>query len=458
MIQKIKMFKESGLFMLTVMLLCSLFGVVDAGAITADVIAGTEGGALAPGGINTAQFSRENSDNLLLNDIEKKVVKVNAGASVMTQLAFYATKRSATSMIQEHYLTDVLPDNTTLKTAYTAPASGNGVEVATIDTNNNDIFSTKETIIFPGVKGYNENGTEQTEQYFMAYILKKTDEGKLSIKAVNGKKIGNTDNSIPSLAADAKILRCGRAHNEIDMRTAPYAVVPTKKVQYLQSFRCQIEESTLQKIANKEVEWEFSDLEEAAVIDMKRGMSKNFLLGIKRKIYDENRHEVFFTGGVYWQAKRKFIYGNNPEGKFTFEELVHLSRTAFTGGNGSKRKYFLVGSDLLSELSLMEYANVQRPANSTHVRYGITFDVMVTKFGTLYVVHDETFDDAGMSDKGLIFDNSLLRKYSIYNMKTDDLDLRKSGEKDVDARTISEVSALLLQNPEAHVQVEKFVA
>jgi hypothetical protein len=251
--QKIKLFKESGLFILIIMLLCSLFGVVDAGAMTADVVASAEGGVIATDTTNTAQFARENSDDLLLNDIEKKVVKVNAGAAPMTQFAFYATKRSATSMIQEHYLTDVLPDSTTLKTAYTEPSGGApvGVETTTIDTNNNDIFSAKETIIFPSVKGYDENGTTQTEQFFMAYILKKTDEGKLVIKAVNGKAIGGVANSIPTLAAGTKMLRCGRAHNEIDMRTPAYAVVPTKKNQYLQIFRCQIEESTLEKIANK---------------------------------------------------------------------------------------------------------------------------------------------------------------------------------------------------------------
>jgi hypothetical protein len=454
--QKINLFKESGLFMLIIMLLCSMFGVVDAGAMTADAISLPNGGIANPGGTNSDQFTRENSEDLNLNDVQRKVVRINAGASPITQFSFYAINEQATSRIQELYLTDILPDNTTLKTEYAAPRAGNGSETVTIDTNNNDIFSAKETIIFPEVYGYDDTGTTLTEQFFVGYILKKTDEGKLVIKAVNGQKIGTTVKSVPSLPADTPLLRAGRAHNETDMRTDPYALVPTKETQHLQTFRCQVEQSTLDKIANKEADWDFSDMELAGIDDMKRGMSKSYLLGKKDKIYDENKREVYLTGGIFWQAGKKFVYRGDGAGEaFTYEELIRLSEMAFTGGNGSRKKYFLVGSGLMTNLSLIKYANVFQMANSTHVRYGITFKEIVTNFGSLYVVHDETFDHACRRDSGLIFDPSLLRKHSIFSMKTADLDLRLSGEKDVDARIIADISGLWLQNRLAHVAVEK---
>jgi hypothetical protein len=416
---------------------------------------GEGGGVIGPGTTATAQFSRENSDDLLLNDIEKKVVKIRPMTSPVTQLAMYAVKRKATSQIQQYYLTDVLPVNATLSAGYTEPSNGAGAETVVIQTSNGGIFSAKETVIFPEVKGYNEAGTVQEEQFFMAYILKKQDDGKLVIKAANGKAIGGTSNSVPTLPANTPILRCGRAHNEIDMRTSPYAVVSTKSTQYLQIFRCLIEESTLEKIAKKEVEWEFSDLEEEAVFDMKRGMSKSFLLGKKSLIQDLDNRDVYTTGGIWWQAKKDFVYGANADGRFTFEELVKLSETTFTKGAGNKKKYFLVGSGLMTQLSLIKYADNQKPADKTYVRYGITFKEISTNFGTLYVVHDETFDEMGLYESGLIFDPTLLRKYSIYDLKVQDLDLRASGEKDVDARTVSEISGLVLQNPEAHIRVTK---
>jgi hypothetical protein len=456
--EKFKLFKDSGLFTLIILLLCSVFGVADAGAMTAEVITLPEGGVASVNDINTDQFARENSEDLNLPDVQRKVVRINAGANPLVQFAFFANKESATSRVQELYLVDILPDNTTLKTAYTEPDSGNGVETVTIDTNNNDIFSAKETLIFTSVRGYDESGAAQTEQYFVGYILRRTDEGKLVIKAVNGKAIGGTGNSVPTLPANTVILRAGRAHNEIDMRTEPFALVPTKETQYLQSFRCQVEQSTLDKIANKEADWKFSDVEMSAVDDMKRGMSKSFLFGVKKKIYDETRREVYLTEGVYWQAGKEFLYGANAEGKFTYEELIYLSEMAFTGGNGIKKKYFLVGSGLMTQLSLIKYVDTYKLASSTHTRYGITFKEIETNFGKLFVVLDETFNYMGLRDSGFIFDPTLLRKHSIKEMSAFDFDLRKSGERDVDARTISEISGLWLQNRLAHVRVNKFTA
>ncbi|MDR0768710.1 MAG: hypothetical protein LBE71_02220 [Dysgonamonadaceae bacterium] len=453
----VEFLKEHGLVMLAITLLCSLFGICDAGAMTADVVSMGEGGVGATNQISTSQFTNEASEDLNLPDVQRKVVKINAGASPLTQFSFYALKEKATSMVQELYLVDILPDSTTLKAAYVEPNT-NGVETVTLDTNNNGIFSAKETIIFPLVKGYNETGEVQTEHFFMGYILKKTDEGKLIVKAVNGKKIGATNDSVPSLEANTKILRCGRAHNEIDMGTEPYALVPTKETQYLQKFRCQVEESTLEKIAKKEADWKFSDKERAAVDDMKRGMSKSYLLGVKNKIYDEKRLEVYTTEGVYWQAGKEFLYGANAERVFTYEELIRLTEMAFTGGNGNKNKYFLVGSGLMTNLSLIKDAQNFKLAKSTHVKYGITFKEIETNFGNLYVVHDETFDRMDMRENGFIFDPSLLRKHSIVDMAVKDFDLRESAQRDVDARSITDISCLWLQNRLAHIRVAKYNA
>ncbi len=67
-------------------------------------------------------------------------------------------------------------------------------------------------------------------------------------------------------------------------------------------------------------------------------------------------------------------------------------------------------------------------------------------------------DELGFSKKGLIFDANYLRKVSVYELQAKDLDLRGAGQKDVDARTISEISGLVLQNPDAHVRVEPISA
>lgn len=445
-------FKDRSFAMLLVMVICSLLGVVDAGVMGAETVAGATGGVVETGVENTTQFSRENSEDLLLNDIERRVVKIRPMGNPLEQLARYATKRQSKSQIHQYYSTDTLPVSAKVKTKYDAPSTGNGDTQVNLDTTNNGIFSKFETVIVPSVKGYNEAGV-QTEEFLVLYILDKTEDGKLVVTPVNGKTIGSETNCVPSLAADTVLIRAGRAHNEIDMQTTTYACVPTKKTQYLQIFRAQIEESTLQKISDKEADWTFSDLEEEAIFDMKRGMNKSFWLGSRRIIYDKANKEVYLTQGIWWQAGKTFAYGTSTSDlQFTESMLVDMTKKAFTGNAGNKIKIFVMGSDLMANLSKIKRERVLNNDNIV-TKYGIKFKEISTNFGTLWCIHDESLDEMGFSDKGLIFDANYLRKISVYDLKTRDLDLRKAGSKDVDARTISEISGIVLQNPDAHVRI-----
>ena len=60
----------------------------------------------------------------------------------------------------------------------------------------------------------------------------------------------------------------------------------------------QVEESTMQKLANKEVDWTMNDQEEAAVYDMRLGMEKSFLFGVKARVWDNNKKENVMLTGV----------------------------------------------------------------------------------------------------------------------------------------------------------------
>lgn len=448
------LFKNGSFVMMLIMILCSFLGVVDAGAIGAEAVAGPTGGVVETSQVVTTQFTHENSEDLLLNDIERRVVKIRPMGNPLEQLSRYATRRKSNSQKHQYYSTDTLPVSAKVKTKFD---ESTGLAQATIDTTNNGIFSKYETIIVPSVNGYTEAGVK-SEEFLVLYILDKAEDGKLIVEAVNGKKIGDNENSIPSLPADTILIRAGRAHNEIDMQTTTYACVPTKKTQYLQIFRAQIEESTLQKISDKEADWTFSDLEEEAIFDMKRGMNKSFWLGARKIIYDKSNKEVYLTGGIWWQAGKTFAYGTSSSDlQFTESMLVDLMKKAFTGNAGNKTKIFIMGSDLMANLSKIKRDRIVND-DKVVTKYGVKFKEIETNFGTLWCVHDESLDEMGFADKGLIFDANYLRKISVYELKTKDLDLRKAGTKDVDARTISEISGLVLQNPDAHVKVVPIAA
>lgn len=449
-----KLFKDGSLIMLLIMIFCSILGVVDASALGAEAAVSEVGGMVEVGKEVTTQFSRENSEDLLLNDIERRVVKIRPMGNPLEQLSRYSTRRNSKSQIHQYYSTDTLPVSAKIKTKF---EKSTGFTQATIDTTNNAIFSKYETVIVPDVHGFTELGAA-SEEFLVLYILDKAEDGKLIVTPVNGEKIGDNMNCVPTLEANAVLIRAGRAHNEIDMQTTTYASVPTKRTQYLQIFRAQIEESTLQKISDKEADWTFSDLEEEAIFDMKRGMNKSFWLGSRRIIYDKANKEVYLTQGIWWQAGKAFTYGTSSSDlQFTDEMMVDLTKKAFTGNAGSGVKIFLMGSDLMANISKIKRERVLND-NKTVTKYGITFEEIKTNFGRLWCVHDESLDEMGFSDKGLIFDANYMRKISVYELKTRDLDLRKSGSKDVDARTVSEISGIILQNPNAHVKVVPITA
>ena len=73
----------------------------------------------------------------------------------------------------------------------------------------------------------------------------------------------------------------------------------------------------------KEVEWEFSDEEEAAIYDMRLGMEKTFMFGVKRSIYDSRKKEtVMLTGGIWWQAGKQYEF--DPNAELTPVSYTHL--------------------------------------------------------------------------------------------------------------------------------------
>ena len=241
----------------------------------------------------------------------------------------------------------------------------------------------------------------------------------------------------------------GRAATELDVQTAQFEALPVKSQNFCQIFKMQIEQSTLQKIANKEVGWTFTD-QEAAVYDMRQGMEKNFLFGVKGRVYDnEKKEEVLLTGGIWRQAGGEFKY---VSGALNDDVLVSMMRQAFTGNAGSRRKVLIAGSGLIEQLNRLETTKVVM-ASENVVKWGIDFSEIRSKFGTVYVMLSEIFDECGMEDNGLIIDPEYLQKYSHIPFTTEQLNLKSAGVRNTDALVLTEASCMVLRYPKAHVRI-----
>ena len=387
-----------------------------------------------------------NAPGLLRNSIDERIVKIRPMSTPLDQLSRCAESRQAGSMTVEYYSVDTKPTETTLRTAYEGgPGTTISDDIAlhTLKTDNDSIFEVSDTILVPSV-------TTTGGQPLVLYCMEASKGEGIKVAPVNFLVSDDSDGELPAIAKGAALVRMGRAASELDVQTGQFSALPKKAKNNCQIFKMQVEQSTLAKIADKEVGWNFSDQEEAAIIDMRLGMEKSFLFGAAAKIYDtERKEDLYFTGGIWNQTSNKFEVNIST---MTESKLIDLCSKAFTGNNGSKRKILLAGTGLLEALSKLETTKVVR-GTETRVKWGIEFKELVSNFGTLYVLHSEIFDQCGHRNDGFIVDPNYMTKYVHVPFRAEQLDLRSSGQRNTDAVVLTEASCLVLRYPNAHLKV-----
>ncbi|MGM9804390.1 MAG: hypothetical protein ACI308_09470 [Muribaculaceae bacterium] len=416
------------------------------------LVATGEGGEMVTGGPVTTDLVHQSANDYLLNEIDRQITKIRPMATPIDQLSRLAGAKRSGSMVVDYYNVDTKPTKCTLKTGIQISEDTDFNESHAhryINTSNNAIFDVSDTILVKGTKGYKPDGS-QSSQDLVLYVLGKSDTQGLLVTAVNGITSGDITGIVPSITAGAELVRMGRAATELDVQTPQFEALPQRASQNCQIFKAQVEQSVLHRMANKEADWTLNDQGEAAIYDMRLGMEKSFLFGVKQIIYDpQKRENVYLTGGIWHQAGKEFAYNANS---LTEETLVDMMREAFTGNAGSKRKVLIGGSALIGRLNKLTYSKVVN-AGENVVKWGIDFSEMRSKFGTLYVLLSEVFDECGMQDCGMIIDPEYLQKYSHLPFGTEALNLKASGQRNTDAIVLTEASCLVLRYPKAHMRI-----
>lgn len=410
------------------------------------IIAGTAGGKHVADGPLTTSLTEEASPGLLRNEIDDRIVKIRPMSTPIDQISRWGGSRACGSMVVDYYSVDTKPTVSTVSVAYEGdgPSGDSPVELQVADP---QIFEPSETILVPEVKGTDSEGNPTGS--LVLYVVQRTASGTLFVLPVNCTD-RNGKRDMPDLAKGTKLIRMGRAAAELDVQTAQFEALPKKAQNYCQIFKAQVEQSTFQKITNKEVGWDFSDQEEVAIIDMRLGMEKNFLFGVKARLYDtEKRNEVLLTGGIWDQTDRQVTY---TKGSISNEKLVELTREAFTQNAGSPRKLLIGGTMLIDAINRMDITRIATSSDRV-TKWGIDFTEIGTKFGTLYVLASEVFDECGHAHDGMIIDPEYITKYCHVPFRTEKLDLRRSGVRNTDAIVITEASCLVLRYPQAHLRV-----
>ncbi len=403
--------------------------------------------------INGAPLTTENartaSPSLLRNEVDKRIVRLRPMATPIDQISRWAGTRAASSMIVDYYSVDTKASSTTTKNDYEESQDYSAqYQQGIIMTNDDTLFEASETILLPKIKRTKNGGP------LVLYVLGRSADGHgIRVMALNGVESddGQCKSIIPTISGGTQLIRMGRAAGELDVQTAQFEALPRKSQNYCQIFKAQVEQSTLMRMANKEVGWTFSDQEEVAIYDMRLGMEKSFLFGHQLRFTDPDKHtEIFTTGGIWHQAGNEEVYltGNGLD----MSNWIGIMRKAFTGNGGSSRKILIGGSGLIERINKMDAQRIMS-ASDVVTKWGLDFHEIHSKFGSLYVIMSEVFDNCGHPDDGLIIDPEYLTKYSHVPFSSTRLDLRTSGQRNTEAVVLTEASCLVLRYPTAHTRI-----
>lgn len=358
------------------------------------------------------------------------------------------------SMVVKYYSVSTRPIKTTL-TSEVAAMTGSSVVLQVADAK---LFSETDTIRVHNVKGYKEDGATRDEKDLMLYVVGKTDEGYPTVIAVNGladDENGNT--KTPTLPSGTVLIRMGRAASEIDVETGNFYNLPKPSEQFCQKFMMQVEQSTFDKMWDKEVDWNFSDMEEDGIYDMRLGMENSFLFGIKGKSKDPRKSgaDVYFTGGIYWMAGKKMGLGTITDGVATItdDEMVDFLKDLFTGNDsGNSQKIGFAGSDALATLAKMKSERFK--VVKEFEKWGLKFTSFDSNFGKFLVMHHELLDMNGKSDEIFVIDPEYLRKKHFMTWQRNEYDMAKLAKRDTRAVVMKEASCCYLVYPNAHAIVK----
>jgi hypothetical protein len=221
----------------------------------------------------------------------------------------------------------------------------------------------------------------------------------------------------------------------------------------------QVEQSFMDRIAGKEVDWNFTDIEEDSIQDMRLAQENSYLFGDKAVINHPSKEggSVWFTKGIWWMAGKDVEIGHYDTEKqcavISDEDLVNISKDLFVGtGTGNKRKVIFAGSDALAAFSKIESEKF-RLKESVEV-WKLKFKSWETDFGEILVMHHELFDMNGMSDCAFALDPDYLAKMTHVSWSRNILDLKQAGVRNTQAVVLQEVACLYLRYAPAHARMK----
>lgn len=272
---------------------------------------------------------------------------------------------------------------------------------------------------------------------------------------------GTTDSSkwqIPAISYGTEAYLLGRSAGELDTTSPAIEYLPTERTGYAQIFKTEITMSNYAKMADKDVKWDLSEVEEEALFDYRRTKEKSFLFGRMSKVYDDvKRKEIYRTGGIFREVLRAqngvayAVYAGQTTQKAANDVITDMMKAIFVGNNGAKERFVLAGSEAVARLTkMMGVAQKNQDALQTEIIMGITWSKIVSPFGTLNLVSHPIFDETPYASYALVIDPQFLKKKEVLALDRQQVDGKEHLIVNGDIVIFSETSGVAVYNPKAH--------
>ncbi len=421
-------------------LACVIFGIMEASAFTAEAGMTLASGALGAiavnnGGTATAtegefgagvhtnptanpgavsDTTRQASPDLIKDPVDRKIVKMAHSGIPIDQITRHSSSTQSNGMRYQFYSVDNKPisatildradadDTTADASAMTARATAASARTGYFYVDNGAVFSVSDTLILFGEKGYGfekDSISATSLNVPLSLYVEAIDGNKITVSAINGKFDSSLQCcGIPAITTGGTVKRLGKAIQEGVMQTAITEVYPTKQELFMQIFKCQVSESTIQQLSDKEVDWDYNDQSDMALFDMRRGIELSYIAGIKGYRFDRSTGRYTYTcAGIIQQIMESgnVIYFTSDT--LTEDTIVKtLVEPVFRGNAGSPTRYLFAGSDMVVNIASAA-KDFTKNINSTQIlsRFGYDFKQLSFMGWNFNLYQHPLLDDLG---------------------------------------------------------------
>lgn len=400
-------------------------GVLEPSAVEPTKGAGTAGLETQVGGMPTTVSGVANASGgmgeLVMPAIDKRIFMFERDQNALMQLMLMAKRVNVNSMEVKHYAID---QGTPIVTV--ASVNGNIITLVNADKGKVRAY---DTLMVKGVRGYNYvvgTGNVLTRRPLQLFVKSVNNDDTITCVATNGVKQAATDQygNLPTssspvssntnvIVAGTKLVRMANAMYETQKWVDPNTIIPVPDDLYLQKRGMTSIVSKYLADQAMEIPYDEAVKAEAQLREFKAAGNRTLLISQQSKMSVRSSmgddQWDYTTNGVRWQVKREVKH----RGTWTFEDVIALIKMYYGGADKPKSGIWLVGDNLAQALQLIDWS--KHPEVKMEPYKNETLGWKVTRltciFGDLQIKLEETLNDCGYKNSGIIIGEDRLVHY-----------------------------------------------